>query len=383
MNNTKKLLLACGILLMLFFITLVVNKLFFTPHRYTTDQFSWTQNQTHPTYTVYFQGVLGSQAVGARYTGNRGFIATTGEWLSAPKNGVDIVYNLFPATIISEVQPFEHEQLDKNVFTQSARKAVDEIYNQLFGIVALREIPDHFVNQPYYTNNDDLGKSALFYTISLDKISGAQEKDIKRHKTKMMVFDKFCTTHKINKPRVVLFGDSRGAAATLVSIATNHNDPLYKNVKLVLLEGCFDDVKNVVKNHFIGKNLPTKIQELIYKTGTEITQHDENGPTPLTLADKFPHHIPVIFMTSKKDEIVSSECTKNLANAVAQTSHPHVYLIELERAGHKNYPFNNKQDTLTYLNAVHSLYKKFGLAHIKQHAQLTNEELKKYHLNHR
>lgn len=380
MSNLKKILLACGILLVLLFTTLVVNKLFFTPDRYTTDQFSWTQNQTRPTYTVYFQGIFGSQAVGARYTGKRGFIATTGEWLSSPENGVDIVYNLFPGTIISEVQPFSHDKLDKNLFSRTARKTVDSIYNKLFGIVASRKIPEHFINQLYHTNEEDLGKSALFYTVDLNKISGAQEKDIRRHKKKMMVFDKFCLTHRINQSQIVLFGDSRGAAATFVSFATNHHDPLYKNVKLVLLEGCYDDVEHVIEDFSLFSWMPKKAQKLIHKGGSKITDHEVEGISPLKLANKFPHHVPVVFMTSKQDEIVSNECTKNLAHAVAKNGHPLVYLIELEHAGHHNYPSHNKQDTLTYLNTIHSLYKKFGLAHIEQHAQLNEKEIEKYRL---
>jgi hypothetical protein len=378
MNNTKKILFSCGVLLTIFLTTLTINKL---PDRYTTDIFDWTQNKTHPTYTIYFQGILGSQAVGARYTGKRGFISTTGEWLSSPQKGVNIVYNLFPATIISEVQPFSHYKLDKNLFTRTSRKAVDAIYNQLFGIVASREIPEHFADQPYYINEKDRGKSSLFYTIELSKISGAQEKDIRRHKEKMMVFDEFCSTHKIKDPQVVLFGDSRGAAATFVSFATNYNDPLYKNIKLVVLEGCYDDVEHVIEDFPLFSWMPKKIQQAIHKGGSNITDHTVEGISPIKLANKFTHHVPVVFVTSKKDKIVSNACTKNIARAVAKAGHPHVYLIELERAGHRNYPFHNKQDTTTYLNTIHSLYKKLGLAYIEQHAQLSEQELEQYRLS--
>jgi hypothetical protein len=344
-----------------------------TKHSYTILN-SWTENPNHPTYTIYYPGVLGAYSIAARYTGNWGFTSPdTGQWIVSLENGAEIIQNIFVGTKTPEINLVSHKTR-WNLWFKLQEKIAQHQLNSRLGTISI-----------FPSTIKQTDKSLYGHSVQITKISGGQDQDIAVHHQKMSLFNNDIVQQLEKEPYVVLFGDSKGAATTFNAYATHHNNPLYKNVKLVVLEGCFDTVKNVVKHHKITKALalPKKLQNLVYQVGIKITEHKEHGPTPLTLVDKFPHDTPVVFITSLKDGIVSHKCTKNLAYTLAyKYGHPMVYLIKLKHSDHVKYPFENPDDRHTYLTSLHALYKKFGLAYIPEYAdQLTNEDVDELNLS--
>lgn len=354
------------IILMILFMPLFSQK----PDSYTILT-NWVENEMHPTHTVYFPGIMSSYAVAARYTGNWGFISPeTGEWIVSLENGAEIIKNIFIGTKTPEIN-LVSRGTKWNLWFKLHEKIAQNQFNHRLGTISI-----------FPPTTKQRNESLYGHSVQLTKISGAQDQDIATHHKKMSLFNNFAEQLE-QKPYVILLGDSKGAATTFNAYATHHNDPLYKNVKLVVLEGCFDTVKNVIKHHRITKHLSKKLQNLVYQTGIKITEHKEDGPTPLALADKFPHDTPVVFITSLQDDIVSHKCAKNLAYTLAHKhGHPMVYLIELKHSSHVKYAFEHPDDRHTYLTNLHAIYKKSGLAYIPEYAdQLTEKDINKLNLS--
>ena len=96
--------------------------------------------------------------------------------------------------------------------------------------------------------------------------------------------------------------------------------------------------------------------------------HEPLGIAPIKLVSEFPKDTPVVFITSKIDEEVPYECTKNLAQALANAGHNEVYIIELEKSRHSWYAMDNAQDIELYLTAMHAIYKHYELPYIEEYA---------------
>jgi hypothetical protein len=163
---------------------------------------------------------------------------------------------------------------------------------------------------------------------------------------------------------LILYGVSRGTAATFCAFAKEK----YSEVRLVVLEGAIDSVENVITTRF--KRCANFISSgLAFFKRWNFSQYDKDGISPLKSVEDFPEGIPVVFITSKVDKIVTCGNTENIANTLAKKGKNDVYLLKLERSSHPNYMFDDAEDRNTYEVFIHAIYKKYGLRHDPELAQ--------------
>ena len=264
--------------------------------------------------TLFYQGIFSSQVQLSKYVGERGFNATTGEKVTC-KNAFDVIWNPFIGTEIDEIKPVKRgEWVNPIEYFQSCFFGMA---NKMNGIKV----------------EGDTEYTISSHSIDIKKISIAQHDDVSQHKKK---FDSI--EDKSNG--VILYGISKGAATTLNAICVNK----YKDVKLVILEGCFTNVFEVFVRRY-GETMGPyfyKALKMIF------TNHKEHGISPKSSVYDFPKDLPIAFITSKKDKSVPSELTISLAETLSILGNP-VYLLVLENSSHPNYMFDDKEDKEKYL----------------------------------
>lgn len=208
---------------------------------------------------------------------------------------------------------------------------------------------------PYKTTLD----SVKFHSIHLSEYSLGQVTDIESHKRK---YDAWLES-KDRPDDLVLMGVSRGTSTTFCAMAKYK----YERVKLVILEGAIDSIENILpqraENLFKMSCLAKPATKAVYAGLSLFTKYDRKGPSPLNSVEEFPENIPVIFVTSKMDTLVTCENTENIAKQLAGKGKNDVYLLKLERSSHPNYMFDDKEDRDNYEAFVHAVKKKYGLVH--------------------
>jgi hypothetical protein len=197
------------------------------------------------------------------------------------------------------------------------------------------------------------GASIKKYWIDTEKITLGQQPDID---CLSLHYDRLISPEGIDG--VVLYGVSRGAATTLSFMGSSYLDKADKKVKAVILEGCYDSFTRTFDyygflNRFICKKLAYKF---LYTIDTKPSE-------PIDFIGKFPKDVPVLFVSSKKDNIVSYKSIRRLASLLKQAGHEHVYLLELANSSHIGYFCEDFMDAHRYKSAVHALYCKYGLPH--------------------
>lgn len=205
------------------------------------------------------------------------------------------------------------------------------------------------------------------YDIDLTKLNIAQEPDL------TALLNHYSDYVEETKPdNMVLYGFSRGAATTFTFMATKyaqHNHPI---VKAVVLQGCFDSIRGTLNgwkrfdvNKFLSRMLPNYVADRL---------------EPIHVVAEFPHAVPVLFITSKCDEVVPAKSTQKLAQALRQAGHPHVYILTVEHSPHSRYTSYHKEDISNIEKTVHAFYKKWGLSHIRPLARQGKKLLEMCHL---
>lgn len=305
--------------------------------------------------TIFYQGILASQTQASKYTGTRGFKGTTGERIVCEK-AIDVIGDVFVKPEIDEIVPLTYEEyknLDSlfiNPITQISG-IISKFQNKLYGITA-----------SYDTNNNGaLSHTLQGHRVFLGKMNLGQEPDIANHKRK---YDR--CVKKFPNADIVLFGVSRGSAATFDAYSTYH----YDKVKMIICEGCFDSIEKVFAHRYPW--VPQIIQRTLYILISRfIINHKPSGIAPINMVDRFVKNstIPVIFITSKTDNVVPTVCTKEIAQAVANAGHKKVYLLELQHSSHSRYMMDNEADRTTYQAFLHALYKTYDLPYIASFAK--------------
>ncbi len=144
-------------------------------------------------------------------------------------------------------------------------------------------------------------------------MSYGQESDIESHHKKYLGWQ----TNKRNES-LILYGVSRGTATTFCAFATYQ----YPEVKLVILEGAIDSMENVLNNMVkycyrdstVEKSCVSALRSTVsFLTPKGLFGYKDRGPSPLSLVEKFPEGIPVVFITSKIDSTVAPQSTRNIA----------------------------------------------------------------------
>ena len=287
--------------------------------------------------TIFYQGMSQSQVQLAKYTGNRGFTATTGEHVVS-QSSIDIIYEPFIGKEIRDVnlQPFSTYLSYVNLITHLF--ILKSLFVNWYQQIAVKRLTSSTESVYYHTNH--------FKSISI-----GQNSDILSHNEKYTLWE------LENKIQLILFGVSRGAATTFNSVCTNK----YSNIKLVILEGCFYSIDDVLKKRF-GFLSGFANYVLSY------TSYKKDGPSPSKCIDQFPDDIPVVFISSLIDSTVPYASTKKLATELASKRKAPVYLLTLTKSRHFAYMYDDQEDANKYQCFMHAIYKKYNLPYIEEYA---------------
>ncbi|HEV2917163.1 MAG TPA: hypothetical protein VGW78_05480 [Candidatus Babeliales bacterium] len=313
----------------------------------------WINPKDIDVKTMFYQGMFSSQTQAAKYTGSHGFIATTGEHVVCNK-AIDVIEDVYIKPEISEVCPLKYcaqpTWFNTAYFTSpitSICGLVSRYANKGYGITVSCCGPD----QPTHTI---AGHRIYFGSINIGQ-QGDIDDYIKKYNA--------CQKEYPNAVNVS-FNVSRGSGTAFCAYALNY--ALMDKVKLMILEGCFDSIPNVFKYRYPW--IPNTIKQFVYRLVSRFTSHKPEGISPISVVDQFPHHTPVAFITSEIDTEVPAVCTKNLAQTLANTGHPAVYLLVLKHSSHPRYMMDNKEDRNNYQNFIHAYYKKYDFPYISTYA---------------
>lgn len=264
----------------------------------TNAQDHWVRPHGKNVQTIYFQGIFASHAQISKYTGTRGFVALTGEkvvYHQAP----DIVCCPYSGKELDEVDlaPLGQEKQDSRLIAYLAKlcfpastiqKLVSLSKNNRWGMTA---------------QGSTIGKTSTSFSIDWRKCDFGQEGDVAEHKKK---YDQ--CVHEYPDDDIILFGASRGAAATFNAAALNGYD--MRKVKFIMLESCYDSLPSVLHEWYPRLRsgfLNSTLQRLL----SVVTGYRVGGISPIALVDAFPEDVPVVFITSSIDTTVPKNCTNH------------------------------------------------------------------------
>lgn len=323
------------------------------------SEMKWLVNDSYQLCpTIYYQGISNSQTQMAKYLGSDGFVATTGEvvryksGLSQLNQPLDIIKQPFVGAEAADVdiQPFQ---------------SFLSYFNPLkLGMMTKSWLANWWYNIEVIGSSDDMG-SVAYHSLELSQLSIGQQSDIDAHQRKYDALTQPSPTGKI------LFGVSRGAATTFNALALND----YHDLRLVVLEGCFDSVENVLQQRY-GMFKPIASRAL-----QALTAYRADGASPIDNIDSIPDGIPMVFISSLIDKEVPYQNTVNLALELAKTRTAPVYLLTLENSSHSGYMHDDMEDRRNYQQFMHAIYRKYGLAHIPYLAEKGDALLEESLLN--
>ncbi len=298
--------------------------------------------------TLFYQGNGSSQTQALKYIGDQKIIATTGEFMWCTGRNhlkpLNVIYHLYIGKEIADVNLYPFD-------------SYFSYFNPIKLIGSAITWGSNWRNG-FHFGTKETPESVKFHTPILSEVSIGQETDMRSHRKK---YDAWLE-EKNKTNGLILWGVSRGTAATFCAFAKEK----YPEVKLVVLEGAIDSVEEVL----------SKRKSHIFNTGFaffkkwSLIQYHQDGPSPLKSVAEFPENIPVVFITSKVDTVVTCSNTENIANALAEKGKNDVYLLKLERSSHPNYMFDDKNDRDSYETFIHAIYKKYHLKHDPRLAEL-------------
>ncbi|MBA3953895.1 prolyl oligopeptidase family serine peptidase [Candidatus Dependentiae bacterium] len=187
------------------------------------------------------------------------------------------------------------------------------------------------------------------------KVNLAQEADIHALKQAYQQVLKSSTSSGI-----VLMGVSRGAAVTITFTALEQP----KHIQALILEAPFDSLEHIVeylKAQYAHNN--TSMQEAI-ELQWHFAAYNKHGIKPIDVIDKLDKNLPVLFIHSKQDKLISLESCRNLYTKLKKSGRTQVYLLELDHGEHANY--QSGKDAFKYQATVHAFYKRYGITHNEQ-----------------
>ena len=150
----------------------------------------------------------------------------------------------------------------------------------------------------------------------------------------------------------VLFGCSRGAVTTLVSVAglPPHQQ---QQIGLVIVEAPFDTVPSVLSH---SAWIPPSLQLLLLRT---LGSYQDDQVSPLQAIEHFPLDVPIAFITSRTDARVPPKCTQCLIDRLRSRGHPNLHHLELKSSPHGTMSLDNAADQTAYLEFVENLYERY------------------------
>lgn len=325
-------------------------------------EYNWVMHDAYHQNPIWIvaPGIFNTTRVSARYCGKKGFITYAGESI-INSSSIDIAMDVFvDNTQHPEIIPLR--QLAISPLSLTVVGLVQQIKYAHSKLVKKYNKKIESMHSFYQKNNTPPKNDNLIqeHSIRLSQLNIAQQNDINT------LYNRYdaCTKKLDNRPQIWI-GHSRGAATVFNTLALKK----CPQVNLAILEACFDSMSQVFLSYQPAWALKLRGHKFLEWLLVNLTSHDIDGICPLNLVSLFPHHIPVLFITSKKDRAVPIACTKNLAQLLANAGHKNVYLFVLEHSTHSGYTCESEYDKTNYQNIVHALYKKLHFPYIPAYAQ--------------
>jgi len=315
--------------------------------------------------TIYFQGIFASQAQIAKYTGDSGFVATTGEYVKCI-DAPEIMY-----------QPYVGKELDEVNFKRlyhednKIRWMISSLGRLCFPSSIIQEIVSlskackwGIITEPHLSIGDETVGS---FSICWKKCDLGQKGDVAEHKQKY----EMCLN---DNPRadLILYGASRGAATTFNAVALNKYDT--SRLKLVVLESCYDSIPLLLKTWYPKAFSHSMTNIMAQHLFSLFTGYHIKGAAPIDMIDLFPEGLPVVFVSSRADKTIPLVRVEHLAHELAQRQKNPVYFLTLEHSSHPTYAIHNEEDKHFYLHFMHALYKQLNLPYIQEYAELGEKQ---------
>lgn len=316
---------------------------------------------------VFAHGLFGSWMQARKYTSQD--VTANGHVLKRNAGvGINILYNV-SATNFSEIRLFDHKSSLINPLTwvkYAACRLAHFIQYRQYGIY-VEKSPGMQTSSP-----------VVGYWVNPFNLNIAQDEDCAI--LKQTYDDHLAQQQQLHPGKDITIacgGASRGAAAAFIFLAR------YKpnNVKIAVLEGCFDGVKNVIKNRpslFMRSLRKLFDPASLNKFLGYICKYKPDGISPIDLVDQFPKNLPILFSTSEKDDEVPMACTVNLYNELRKAGHQKAHLLILKNSSHPNYMYDDPEDTQKYEQAVHAFYKKYGMPYNQELALAGDKYINNY-----
>jgi len=297
--------------------------------------------------TIFMQGMMDSQRQCAKYCGSSGAQVATGERVVCPTSN----------TLMRN--PYIGKELDEVILHNSTNYSW---YNPLKLVIKFQEQLSCWQGSPF--NYQVMGSipgmpSVVSHAINVFKLNFGQESDMYQHQAKVNICEQYAPG--CNK---ILWGTSRGAA----TVFNAHAKYKYENIKMIILEGCFDTVR-----HTIETRVPYYLKYLGLHIAFDyflsfVTEYKRNGISPLISVEYFPEDVPVVFITSCADRNVDKACTDVLVQKLKERGKNPIHYLVLQNSGHNNYAIGNDDDQKRYCIFLHKLYKKYNLPYILAYA---------------
>ncbi len=188
------------------------------------------------------------------------------------------------------------------------------------------------------------------YDIDFSRITIGQDPDIE-------AVQRSFEHHRERYPdaQVVVFGDSRGAAAVFNWISRYN-----PTIDCCICEAIIDDIPHMLRHFsyfgFASKRLGRLIEASLCRISKE---YNRSGPFPIVSIDGIARSLPILLVASRIDAIVSFRSTIRLYIELLRRGYTRVHLLVLPASEHDSYMIG--PDKCRYETAVHAFYRKYGI----------------------
>ena len=300
---------------------------------------------------LFAPGLWSSEHQAAKYCNS--YLATTGELVTS-KHGFEVMQG--PKTVACNFPEITlRTLLDKKTRTWSDLPYV--LFNALVTPLA-RHILDTSNNRYQVTisGNTKNNLSINPYFLNIFALNFGQMHDMH---VLAQTFQDMQNSPSL-PDSIILYGVSRGAVAAFNFVACMYNPAhCLKLIKAIILESCFDSLANMTP--------------LSYALSCLLPHYDHYGIAPLNqkILQRFvevcnTNEIPVLFISSLKDQRVPYKNSLNLYHALKDAGLKNVEFITLENSIHSGYSHDDAADIQHYLQSAHTFYKHSGIPYIPQ-----------------
>lgn len=187
--------------------------------------------------------------------------------------------------------------------------------------------------------------------IDATKINLAQEVDIE---ALHQICQNYIATHEI-----VLVGLSRGAS-TIINYASKYPESL----KALVVEAPFASIQSVINNRLrqLHINWIPGMQSFAHTFVSRymFPGYKKDGIHPIDSIKKIAAYIPILFIHSKKDQLINCDDSSHLYRLRRECGCTNAYYVELKHCKHAMYQAD-KRDITRYYEAVDCFYQQCGI----------------------